>query len=291
MGSTNFRPFAKTDTGDNLLSDTEFATLYPTGHQPGIADDRLANKAAKQASLMATAIAEFVAVRVEPDVLDTLTPEELAALFVEAVATVGGIALATTDAPGIVQLATGDEVNAGNAGDRAVTPAALVARTATQSRTGLIRTASSSEAQAAAADAITTKAVTPKALADRTALESRTGVVALATIAEAIAGANTTKAVTPAGLAGALASIFDADLSSPGWYQFPFGLLIQWGTSTTTGEPHVDFPVVFPGSVFAVMVTPFQATNNVGAFNATVSGFQLKATSGGQNAYWLAVGF
>src|SRR5690242_1052830 len=210
MGNTNFRPFASTNTGDNLLTDSEYSTLRQVGHQPGIADDRLANKEAKQASLMVTAIAEFIAVRMPPgtDVLDTLTSEALAAMFETAIATVGGVALATTEAPGIVELANGDETNAGSAGDRAVTPAGLAARTATQSRAGMIRTATSGECQADAGSAITNKAVTPKGLADRTALESRTGILALATVAEAIAGANTTKAVTPAGLAGALGSIF-----------------------------------------------------------------------------------
>lgn len=61
---------------------------------------------------------------------------------------------ATTTTLGVVELATNEETIAGTDGTRAVTPNSLSARTATESRTGLIRIA-------VPAEVLSTKAVTP----------------------------------------------------------------------------------------------------------------------------------
>lgn len=69
---------------------------------------------------------------------------------------------ATTSKQGIVELATSNEVITGSDGARAVTPAALSARTATTGRTGLVELATNAEAIAGTDG---TRAVTPAALA------------------------------------------------------------------------------------------------------------------------------
>lgn len=62
MATNDFLPFCPTDTGTNLLSQSEYltATLRTQGNQPGIASSKLINKALRQATYMASAIAQFL---------------------------------------------------------------------------------------------------------------------------------------------------------------------------------------------------------------------------------------
>lgn len=106
---------------------------------------------------------------------------------------------------GIVELATNAETQAGADATRAVTPAGLNSRTATETRTGLIEIATAAEVQSGTDNE---RAVTPFGLASRTATEIRAGVVELATVAESAAGVDTLRAVTPAGLKAALLTAF-----------------------------------------------------------------------------------
>ena len=76
--------------------------------------------------------------------------------------------------------------------------------TASDTTPGLIQIATTAEVQAGTD---TLKAVTPGRLVGRTATETRTGLVELATTAEAVAGTDTVRAVTPAGLQASLAAI------------------------------------------------------------------------------------
>ncbi|MGQ9370522.1 hypothetical protein [Azospirillum sp. A39] len=69
---------------------------------------------------------------------------------------------------------------------------------------GLMAAASNAETQAGTA---TDKAVTPASLSSRTATETRTGLVELATAAEALTGTDTQRAVTPAGAAAVAAKL------------------------------------------------------------------------------------
>jgi len=87
MPVNGFLEFASTDTGTNLLSQSEYSTdtQRPIGHQPGIARSKLANKQARQASLMAAGVAEFIADRQPEDVVDTLTPAEIAEMMKAAI--------------------------------------------------------------------------------------------------------------------------------------------------------------------------------------------------------------
>ena len=104
---------------------------------------------------------------------------------------------ATTYRKGVVALATNAEAQTGTDATKAVTPAALKAVTATNGRRGLIATATTEEAQAGTN---TTDAITPATLQQVTATDSRKGVVKLATNAEAQAGTDTSCVLTPATL-------------------------------------------------------------------------------------------
>lgn len=87
MATNEILPFASTDTGTNLLTQSEYSSdsQRPIGNQPGIARSKLVNKALRQSSLMAAGIAEYLAVNQGTNVLDSLTPAQLADMFEAAV--------------------------------------------------------------------------------------------------------------------------------------------------------------------------------------------------------------
>lgn len=104
---------------------------------------------------------------------------------------------ATETRKGVIELATTAETQTGTDAVRAVTPAGLSARTATTSRTGVVELATDAEAQAGTD---TARAITAANLQSVTATETRKGVIELATQAEVDAGADAARAVTPATL-------------------------------------------------------------------------------------------
>ena len=108
---------------------------------------------------------------------------------------------ASSNNAGIMQFATSAEVVDGTNERKAVTPAALAARTATTSRTGLVQLASTTEAEEGTNNS---KAVTPSGLAaaldkhtPEAATELKAGIMQVATQTETNAGVNDTDAVTP----------------------------------------------------------------------------------------------
>lgn len=84
MSANNILPFAPTDTGTNLLSGAAYlaASDRNNGNQPGVASSKLNNKALRQSSLMASAVAQFLADR-QTTVIDdaTLTSAQVTALL------------------------------------------------------------------------------------------------------------------------------------------------------------------------------------------------------------------
>ena len=95
---------------------------------------------------------------------------------------------------------------------------------ASSATSGKVALATNAEAQAGT-DA--SKAVTPAALAARTATKSRTGLVELATNAEVAAGTDTARAVTPAGLRSA--------------YELPLGQGQNWANVTGSRAFFTDY--------------------------------------------------
>ena len=78
MATSTIYPFAPTDTGSNLLTTAEYEAdpQRLIGHQPGVARSKLENKALKQSSVMAAALAKFIATR-GVDVSDEQTHEAI----------------------------------------------------------------------------------------------------------------------------------------------------------------------------------------------------------------------
>ena len=104
---------------------------------------------------------------------------------------------ATTERKGVIEIATNAEAQAGTDAEKVITPASLKAVTATQGRRGLIAIATDAEAQAGTNQ---TEAITPASLQTVTATQTRKGIVELATNAEAQNGSDSEKVITPASL-------------------------------------------------------------------------------------------
>lgn len=85
MAGNEFLVFAE-GPGSNLPTQAEYAAspLRTTGNVPGIARSAINNKAILQSSLMAAAVAQFIADNQLDDVVDTLTPGELVVMFINA---------------------------------------------------------------------------------------------------------------------------------------------------------------------------------------------------------------
>lgn len=75
----NFLPFAPTDTGTNLLSQSDYAAAADRtiGNQPGVASSKLVNKAARQSAYIASQFAQFLANQTGTDLLDDSIPAKL----------------------------------------------------------------------------------------------------------------------------------------------------------------------------------------------------------------------
>ena len=86
MATSTIYPFAPTDTGTNLLTTAEYEAdpQRLIGHQPGVARSKLENKALRQSSVMAAALAQFIADNAGEDVSDEQTPADIAAAIKKA---------------------------------------------------------------------------------------------------------------------------------------------------------------------------------------------------------------
>ncbi len=103
MATNEILQFAETDTGTNLLTQAEYLAdaQRPIGNQPGVARSKLVNKALRQSSLIAAAVAQFIADNQANNVVDTATPSNIADWIEAAVRSVGiptAVAGGTADA-------------------------------------------------------------------------------------------------------------------------------------------------------------------------------------------------
>lgn len=87
MPESKIYPFASNDTGSNLLTDSAYQSdgQRLIGNQPGIARSQLVNKALRQSSLLAAAIAHFLVESRGVDVNDAMTHEAIATLLTQAI--------------------------------------------------------------------------------------------------------------------------------------------------------------------------------------------------------------
>lgn len=167
----------------------------------------------------------------------------------EAVAAAGGGSQATTEVPGVVELATNEEAEAGvepllvvtttglAAALAAFTPATPV-EDATTTVKGIVELATTTEAEGgtdnvrAVTPAGVAAAISALGVATPDATETVKGKVELSTSAEAIAGSDTARALTPANLAAVLATK-GGSTTAAGFLELATTAEVQAGTSTT----------------------------------------------------------
>lgn len=87
MATNEILPFASTDTGTNLLTQSEYSTdtQRPIGNQPGIARSKLVNKTLRQTSLVSAGVAQYMADNQATNIVDSLTPAQIATALANSV--------------------------------------------------------------------------------------------------------------------------------------------------------------------------------------------------------------
>jgi len=110
----------------SMLDDAAYALLNEGGHEIGVANPELANKALLQSSLLAAGLAEYIADNQVVDIDDSLTPAEIAVyLFNAVVATIPDVPDASTIEKGKIEISTSAEAQALASTLVAITPSTL----------------------------------------------------------------------------------------------------------------------------------------------------------------------
>lgn len=142
--------------------------------------------------------------------------------------------------------------------------AEVTVEAATEMVAGIVELATGAEVQTGTD---TTRAITPAGLAARTATDTRTGLIELATTAEAAAGTDTTRAVTPAGLAAYSPPKLSTAQGSAPSYSLRAWANITGVTTTAikasgnvssvvdngTGDTTINFATAMPDGLYAIL--------------------------------------
>ena len=297
MANNEILPFAGTDTGTNLLTQSEYNadSQRPIGNQPGVARSKLVNKALRQSSLIAAGVAEFLADNQSNNITDSLTPQNVADYMAAVVRSLG---IPTAVAGGTADAITAD-----------FTPNVAL----TNGTTVIVR--------AGAANATTTPTFAPDGLAaktivkgnnlalaagdiagsghwlemnfdtvlDKWVLQNPYTQVAVASSAEAQAQSDNTKVLTPLRLKEALQGA-NQSLAASGYQKLPGGLILQWGFSfANAGGSVITFPIAFPTALLNISTG---IANNANAVLQTYTFSATQFTFKGDNAkhWWMAIG-
>ena len=291
MATNEILQFAETDTGTNLLTQAEYLAdaQRPIGNQPGVARSKLVNKALRQSSLIAAAVAQFVADNQANNVVDTADPADIADWIEAAVRSIG---IPTAVAGGTADAITAD-----------FTPNVAL----TNGTTVIVR--------AGTANATTTPTFAPDGLAAKTIVKGNNlpivaGDIAgaghwlemnfdttldkwvlqnpadVATTAQAQALSDNWNKITPLGLKEAFRGA-NQSLSANGYQKLPGGLIIQWGGLNITTGTVVTFPIAFPNTLYSV--TAAQGANS-SATNSTIDTFSLGLTGFSASAFNASTG-
>lgn len=131
------------------------------------------------------------------------------------------------------------------------------------------------------------------------ATEAVAGIIEIATNAQAQAGTDTTKAVTPAALAAAFGGV-NQGLIENGYQKFPSGLIIQWGSTASfdhsgSASQSVTFPVAFPAACLKLMVSHSSVAYTVGWTSVSTTGAtidsRLVAGTGRGPVHYFVIGY
>ena len=99
---------------------------------------------------------------------------------------------------------------------------------------------------------------------------------ALASASQTLTGSSTTQAITPAGFAG------NSSIANPGYYKLPGGLIMAWGTITTSGSATVTLtlPATFTNASSYTVTFSQNGSSGGGAWATTASGTRTTTTVG-----------
>jgi hypothetical protein len=274
MATTSILQFAPTDTGTNLMTDADYlaASARTNGNQPGVASSKLNNKALRQASLIAAGVAQLMADNQANNIVDTLTPAQIATYLSSAL----GAALTFPTAPqfdndtspattefvkrqglqasgfNIVSAAStltaavvGSTVYLSGAGSY-ITTLPLAASVPAGARIEfLCGTSTAQTISRQGADLIWPGGPAGSAtsmlvgLSDNLTLESN-GIGWYAVVGSAQLG---------------FSAAFAAQRATSGWQKLPGGLIFQWGAVVASTGWAWSFPMVFPNACLHAFAT------------------------------------
>lgn len=320
MATNEILRFAETDTGTNLLTQSEYLadSQRPIGNQPGVARSKLVNKALRQASLIAAGLAEYIADNQANNITDALTPQNIADYLQAALTGALGVtppqfdndtSLATTE---FVQRALGSFRAHANISSNTTLGASHIGVAVNVTASSTLTLPAASAVPSGSCILIGVSGAGVVATVNRTGADFISGVASSTASTFALSqgdtvllrsnGSNTWLAgLGSAALRGSF-SDFGASLAASGYQKLPSGLIIQWGqiASSTSADVSVTFPVAFPNGVKTIAVQHMHGTtssaymNSVSAFSASGFSFSTYNTAGArvaQNNGWFAIGY
>ncbi len=298
MATNNFKPFA-VGSGANVTSQSDYENLISlqTGFQSGKASSAQINKALRQSTFVASALAQYIMNKVAADVLDNGD----VAGFITQMSSAFSKDFQKLDATltALAALATG------------ANKLPYFTGTDTAAQTDLTSVGRDILAKTAAADVLSylsgaplasptftgdPKAPTPSSTDNDTSIattafvQSVIGTLSLGSASRRDVGTGPANNLIPD------MGSFIRSLASNGYQNIPGGLLIQWGTASISGSgttATVNFPIPFPTSTFQILMCDTGgATTTYGTTNRTTSSFTAvrNITSGNTVGFYFALG-
>ena len=308
MATNEILRFAETDTGTNLLTQSEYLadSQRPIGNQPGVARSKLVNKALRQASLIAAGLAEYIADNQANNITDALTPQNIADYLQAAIT--GALGVTPPQFDNDTSLATTafvkrQGVEYSNVATYSA-PATLTAAAAGQLAIATIAAGGTITLPAAnsfaAGASITFQAnnanqVIARAGSDNIYLNNNNIVTSVTlnvgdTLTLVSNGGTNWSAIAGSVQLGK-ATAFGSSLSASGYQRLPSGLIIQWGNAVTSGgTANVSLPLAFPSACVSVQVSAVAETNHW-VQTISLSSLVLKAGLGTTTLLCIAIGY
>lgn len=310
MGTNEILIFGDAASGGNILTQAAYAAdaQRSSGHQPGTARQELENKVLRQVSVISAAVAQFVADNQANNVVDTTAPATLAGWLASVVRTVG--------LPIAVAGGTADALTADLSPNIALTNGATVIVRADAANTTATPTLNANALGAKTIVKGNNLALVAGDIAgaghwlelqfdtvlDKWVLQNPfSQVVQIASTAEAQAGTNNTKLLTPLRLREGV----NASGSAPVYAARAWGNLNMTGTPSIrasgnvasitdhgVGDWTVNFTTAMPDANFATVavgaiddaVTPGATNRGVAPRSPTTTSVRLVLTDGGSGS-------
>ena len=329
MAKNDFKPFA-TGNGANVLTQAEYEALaaLASGFTSGKASSAQINKAIRQATVIASVIAQFTADNGGSDVLDNGNTAAILASFITALNTSVGNSLGSnflrkTNNLSDISNATTSRQNLSAAKSGAnsditalnglTTPLTVPqggtgATSAINARANLYAAQLGANSDITSLSGLTTALSIPQGGTGATsAAQARDNLYAAGRNANSditsLSGLTTALSVTQGGTGAKTATAARANLfaggiptalnSAQGWWKCAdTGRIFQHGKVAITSGSQLTFPIAFPNACFAVILTDNDGYKGVGLLGATTTYASFTSGSGGTvTVGYLAIGY